>query len=296
MRDQWQKDGESDSPGGPVLRLLRESDLAGAMALKEAAGWNQTEEDWRIFLKLAPEGCIAIEANGRIIATSTALPYEGAFGWIGMVLVHPEERRKGLGSAVFRRAENFLEKPGLVPALDATPLGESLYVRSGFRELYRLERRVGAAPVGCKAHPRCRPLRDSDLAALFQLDRRCFGAGRQKLLAELFRQAPGLSFVYERPGGLEGYISGRRGSRFLQLGPWVAESPAAAAALLDTALAGLAGRLIGIDIPLINPEAVELARRLHLAAERELIRMFKGESFPAGQPAKIFGIAGPEFG
>ena len=30
--------------GGPSVRLLTESDLPALMALKEAAGWNQTEQ------------------------------------------------------------------------------------------------------------------------------------------------------------------------------------------------------------------------------------------------------------
>ena len=55
MRDKWQKEKQPDSPGCGVFPLLKESDLSGAMALKEAAGWNQTEDDWRTFLKLAPD-------------------------------------------------------------------------------------------------------------------------------------------------------------------------------------------------------------------------------------------------
>ena len=32
------------------IRLLFESDIPAAMQLKEAAGWNQTEDDWRRLL------------------------------------------------------------------------------------------------------------------------------------------------------------------------------------------------------------------------------------------------------
>jgi hypothetical protein len=38
------------------IRLLFESDIPAAMRLKEAAGWNQTEDDWRRLLLLEPNG------------------------------------------------------------------------------------------------------------------------------------------------------------------------------------------------------------------------------------------------
>ncbi len=47
-----------------VLRKLRASDIPAAAQLSAEAGWNQTEEDWRLLIDLAPEGCLAIEVEG----------------------------------------------------------------------------------------------------------------------------------------------------------------------------------------------------------------------------------------
>ena len=47
------------------IRLLSESDIPAAMKLKEAAGWNQTENDWRCLLRLEPHGCFAATLRAR---------------------------------------------------------------------------------------------------------------------------------------------------------------------------------------------------------------------------------------
>jgi ABC-type nitrate/sulfonate/bicarbonate transport system ATPase subunit len=50
-----------------------------ADALVAGAGWNQTQDDWRVFLK---EGrVLAFRDGGHVIATAATLPYGGRFGW-----------------------------------------------------------------------------------------------------------------------------------------------------------------------------------------------------------------------
>ena len=71
------------------IRLLFESDIPAAMTLKEAAGWNQTEEDWRRLLSLEPSGCFAAIKDERLIGTTTTTTYANELAWIGMVLVDP---------------------------------------------------------------------------------------------------------------------------------------------------------------------------------------------------------------
>src|SRR5437762_3624981 len=39
------------------LRNLNNNDLPAAMELSTLAGWNQTADDWRMLLELAPDGC-----------------------------------------------------------------------------------------------------------------------------------------------------------------------------------------------------------------------------------------------
>ena len=52
------------------IRVMTPADVAAGMRLKDAAGWNQTEDDWRRFLQANPEGCFVAEWNGQIAAFS----------------------------------------------------------------------------------------------------------------------------------------------------------------------------------------------------------------------------------
>jgi GNAT superfamily N-acetyltransferase len=87
-----------------LVRKLRESDLPDAMALVRAANWNQTENDWRHFLEIEPEGAIALELDGRVVCTTTAICYGRDLAWIGMVLTLPECRGRGFALRLMREA------------------------------------------------------------------------------------------------------------------------------------------------------------------------------------------------
>ena len=79
----------------PLLRKLTASDTAAALDLSTEAGWNQTENDWRRLLDLSPEGCLAIEVAGEVVATATIVAYERRLAWIGMVLTRKTYLRCG---------------------------------------------------------------------------------------------------------------------------------------------------------------------------------------------------------
>ena len=97
------------------------------------AGWNQTERDWRGYLSYDPEGCFVAEVRGQPAGTATTIRYGDRFGWIGMVLVHPDHRRLGLGTRLLKQAIARLQECGVrCTKLDATPMGRTVYVPLGF--------------------------------------------------------------------------------------------------------------------------------------------------------------------
>src|SRR6185437_165193 len=79
-----------------ILRRLDAGDLPTALALAQSAGWNQTLDDWRRLHALEPDGCFGIEADGRLVATASVLCYGRDLAWLGMVVTHPDYRRRGL--------------------------------------------------------------------------------------------------------------------------------------------------------------------------------------------------------
>src|SRR6266508_4054897 len=106
------------------VRRMTESDLPAADRLRAFAGWNQTPADWRLLLALEPGGCFVALRAGEMIGTVTTMTYGRALAWIGMMLVHPDHRRRGIGSSLMRQALEYLYALG-VPCvrLDATPAG-----------------------------------------------------------------------------------------------------------------------------------------------------------------------------
>src|SRR5689334_12543816 len=125
------------------IRLLFESDIPAAMRFKEAAGWNQTEEDWRRLLALEPNGCFAAVKDGRLLGTTTTTTYGNDLAWIGMVLVDPHERRQGIATRLMNVALDYLKGKVATVKLDATAQGKPVYKRFGFRVESLVERWTG---------------------------------------------------------------------------------------------------------------------------------------------------------
>src|SRR3954451_22253247 len=111
-----------------TLRTMRHEDTPAAFQLSAHAGWNQTEEDWRTLLELSPEGCLAIEVDGQLAATTTLLCYGPKLAWIGMVLTKAEYQRRGFAKRLLALALQNADKMGIATIkLDATDQGQPLY-------------------------------------------------------------------------------------------------------------------------------------------------------------------------
>src|SRR6266705_1774167 len=111
-----------------ALRLadLTPADIAGALALSDGVGWNQTREDWALFITRGRTiGLFDVEQG--LVATAAALPYDNGFGWISMVIVAPAWRRRGLARQLMGECIDELRRRRLTPLLDATPAGALVY-------------------------------------------------------------------------------------------------------------------------------------------------------------------------
>jgi GNAT superfamily N-acetyltransferase len=272
------------------LRLLRHHDLSGAMRLKEAAQWNQTEEDWKLLLELEPEGCFVISQDDVVAASATVVVYGSDLAWIGMVLTLPEFRKRGLASRLMQRTLEFAASRGVRKvALDATDMGFPLYRSFGFETeciVERWELPANAAPVSSPVVGSWRPSPDLDWLA--------FGADRSKVLASLARVG-----AVSVAGG-EGYAMARPGSKAVYFGPCVAQSPAAAEVLLRWFLAQHSQEPKYWDILLDNQAAVALAGKYGFQPARRLRRMVRdlrtGVTPLRPNYSYAFAIAGFEYG
>src|SRR5581483_5813763 len=123
------------------IRCLTEHDLSDAAELSCLAGWNQTPEDWRMLLKLEPEECFGTKIEGRVVATASLLRYGNRLAWLGMVLTHPDFRRRGLARQLISHSIERANCLGMQTIkLDATEEGRPLYESFGFRCEQAVER------------------------------------------------------------------------------------------------------------------------------------------------------------
>jgi len=114
-----------------AIRQMTAADVGMGDSLRALAGWNQTPADWRRILSLEPGGCFVAEWDGLPVGTTTTTCYGTELAWIGMVLVHPDFRGRGIGRALMDHCVEYLKRRGLRSImLDATPLGERLYSRA----------------------------------------------------------------------------------------------------------------------------------------------------------------------
>lgn len=276
-----------------MIRQMTADDIPAGMCLKEAAGWNQTAQDWANVLAIEPDGCWVYETEGVVTGTTTAVSYGQELGWIGMVLVLPEYRGRGIARALMEHALRYLDGRGVqCVKLDATDMGRPLYERLDFVEETVIERWGGTfAPPKAEAAGAA-PVPLADVANIAALDQAAFGADRTELLKRLSDTFA--SDAIHLPGG---YLIGRPGSREYFMGPCVAECLADARWLITHFLAQHSGVGVFWDLLPENKDAVELARSFGFEPRRKLARMVRsGSACQSGNVRHVFAPAGFEYG
>jgi GNAT superfamily N-acetyltransferase len=271
------------------LVQLELADVSSATGLSDEAGWNQTPADWALMIRLG-EAFGLVDPEEQLVATAVALPYPPRFGWISMVLVHGPFRRRGLATRLLERSIAGLQVRGLVPLLDATPAGQAVYERSGFRPVDAFTRwrgRGGGRPAGLVS-----PIAQVDPSDLRELDEAAFGADRSAVLADLLAREPVVA-LRDPAGG--GHLLSRAGRTATQVGPVVAQDAETAVRLVEDALAAIPGPVV-IDVPDRETAIVDVLRNRGFTAERPFVRMALGRKAAFGDASLVRAIAGPELG
>lgn len=278
------------------IRLLTESDVPAAMKLKESAGWNQTENDWRSLLELEPLGCFGAELDGELVGTTTTTTYEDELAWIGMVLVQPERRRQGIARRLMTTALEYLKDKVATVKLDATPAGKFVYEGFGFKTEGLIERWTRGADFSHVGGTGGTILDNETFRKLIALDSAVFKANRSRLIEMLVaKSCAGPIVERTEDGTVRGYALSRRGSKADYVGPVVSQDTNQVGPLLDRLLAQMTGRSLYFDFntSCICDSAVLVERGFK--KERELIRMQYGAP-SAVTSSFVIAIAGPEVG
>jgi len=279
------------------IRALVDSDLQFADSIRELAGWNQLPQDWLRLLQHDSDGCFLAEWEGRPAGTATTTAYGTDLAWIGMVIVHPDLRRHGIGRALLHHCIAHLqEKKVACIKLDATPLGKTVYDQLGFVDEWSLARwEAEGLHLNAEGSAQTEWLGQEPTPPLLQLDRGAFGVNRERMLQALAAQSEAV--LHRTPDGkLDGYGMLRPGRNAFYLGPIVATSDHAGEAIARALLHRARGQRVFWDAPDATAGAVALAKELGFTQQRVLTRMHLGENNSPGTPGNVWALAAPEIG
>jgi len=302
-----------------TIRPMRAADLPLVTEWARQEGFCPGPDDVAILSRADRSGgwvgCLGDEPIGCIVGVR----WDGRYGFLGLFLVRPEHRGHGYGVALWRRALDHLASVACI-GLEAAPDRVGDYAGWGFLPAWdtlRWTLPAMAAPV----QPRLR-CTSGHLPAGYRLlpglavpepvvqayDARHEATPRPHFLREWLRAGarearPGGStvlVVLDGSGDCRGFARIRRcllaepGLPAWRLGPWLADGPDLAGALLDGLCGGREGPVF-VDAPEANPGAHRLLGERGFRATGRTVRMYRGDP-PAVSLQDTYGLACLELG
>ncbi|CAN5343416.1 GNAT family N-acetyltransferase [soil metagenome] len=281
------------------LREMHPGDIAGAMKLSTAEGWNQTERDWKFLIKNPKNICLLAECSGKVIGTTTAINYSSQIAWIGMVLVDKQYRGKGVSRSLLT---NVLEKTAAFKSvkLDATSAGQQVYKKFGFEEEFQIARMINLSapdlsiPIDVEILPEC--IEPNLLTEITDFDENIFGVNRSPLIEYLLSEYPQKAWMIKRNNSIAGIALGRIGNKYHHIGPVSASNINDAKSLIATALRELKDQSVVVDVLADKENLMTWLSSIGFIKQREFVRMYKEENTFPGIIKNEYLICGPEFG
>jgi GNAT superfamily N-acetyltransferase len=224
------------------------------------------------------------------MSSAALFDYGDALLSIGMVLVAPSQRRRGLARAAMDRCLRIAGRRS--STLIATPLGEPLYVNLGFVEVGRV---VRMSFEGATAGERLPSIADTDARAVEQLDHEAYGANRSALLRSLRARAAATSVVRAARGGVRAFGIAMRQRDQLVVGPLIARDASEALALFRS-LTGAYAAAVRIDVPTTQMAFLSALAGLGLTRGQSAPIMLRGVDDLPGRREQIYAIASRGFG
>lgn len=278
-----------------TIRPMHRDEIAIAIDFAALEGWNPGLHDAACFHAADPDGFLAAEHRGEIIGCIAAVSYAGRFGFIGLFVVAPAWRGKGIGRRLWDAGMARLA--GQVVGLDGVKAQQAYYRRNGFELAWQNARFAGTAASA--GHPHAAPivpLSTVDFAMLRADDARIFPAPREAFLRCWTTMPDATGLAWMEQGRLAGWGVIRRCREGHKIGPLVANSPRIAGAL-HVALCDSVppGDTVYLDVPTTNTHALALARQQGLRSVFETGRMYAGPA-PACELDRLYGITSFELG
>jgi len=269
------------------IRDLVDADLEMADAILKLAFRSSISRlyDLWLYRQIQPDGWFVASQEEHLIGTVGATNY-GTCAHVGLMAVHPDVQRQGVGFALMQFILARLEQQQVPKVLlDASEIGRPLYDKLGFvayDETFVFQRNSNFAILERTPHIQTLSVRELD--ELVQWDTDVFGANRRRVFQVLLDVFPERAFMQrDEEGRLMGYVFAQKN----RIGPWVMLQSCNAEELLRAALVLPYEETISVTVPAVNREAIELLQRYGFERVRTNRHMGRGVSGPPGRRQKI---------
>lgn len=283
-------------PAGHEFATMTPDEVAQLVSWAAAESWNPGRHDVTVAHAVDPEAFVALRRNGEMIGGGSVFSYDGAFGFMGLFIMRPDERGHGLGGLLWQHRLQRMRtrlRPGAAVGMDGVFRMAPFYARGGFVLAYRDLRFEGVAPQGA----------DGDLLAVDAVgfdavdayDRRHVAAPRTEFLRAWIAPPDVHAAVVVEEGAIVGMAvlrPCRDGHRF---GPVHADRPDVAERLVRGLMGRIAGGAVQIDVPEPNQAGLDIVARLGMRESFGCARMYHGPD-PQLPVDRIYGVTSFEFG
>ena len=281
-------------PSDVVIRPASRAELDVMIAWAADEGWNPGLSDAACFHAADPDGFLLAFRGPEPAASISVVRYGADFGFLGLYIVRPDLRGRGIGYRLWQAGMARLA--GCTVGLDGVVAQQENYRRSRFSLAHRNVRYGGSPCIAPTRDDRIRDIDGTLLEAVLACDRTFFPAPRASFLrCWLAPDGHRTAQACVEDGAVQGYGVIRRARSGFKIGPLFAETAGIAEALFGSLAAEAGGEPVFLDVPEPNAAARALAERYGLAPSFETARMYRGPD-PGLPLARIFGITTFELG
>ncbi|RNC85660.1 MAG: GNAT family N-acetyltransferase [Balneola sp.] len=279
------------------LRLL---DLEGVKTLVGWAmeeGWNPGKHDYEAFYKADPDGFYGFFYKDRLIAGGAIVSYSGNYGFMGLFIVHPDFRGKGIGNKLwYLRRDKLIERlnKGAIIGMDGVVAMQPFYQKGGF-EIAFIDERYECIGKSFPVSENISNIEPEEFYLILEFDTKCFGYERAQFLSKWFKLPDSQFFKYSNGDEIDGYAVIREVESGYKIGPLFANNEIVAQELYKACLNSVIGDPVYLDIPTTNKGALELVKKYDAKYVFECARMYYGGN-PEVDINRVFGITTFELG
>jgi len=135
-------------------------------------GWNPGLHDAEAFYRADPAGYFVGLLSGAPVACISAVAYSDTFGFLGLYIVKPEHRSRGLETKIWEVAPEHLDDRNV--GHDGVAARQADYEKYGFRFVYRNWCYAGTFAIPDKPSGNIVDLKNVKTSKIVEYDSRCF--------------------------------------------------------------------------------------------------------------------------